>query len=248
MPDWDSCLAQARPGPLSGLLLRMVESQEQVATNQLVSGLDRQAALEEMLDATKPAYRAGSALLHYLLATPFRYPPLKWGSRFGRRNEPGLFYGSLETSTLLCEAAYYRFVFWSGMAIAPRGKLDTQHTVFAAEYRADQGLRLQDAPFSACRADLTHPSDYSASQALGTKLRAQGIQVFEFVSARDPAGGINVALFTPVALPRPAPVAQDAWLCETSARRVRFNAVHSRDIHDFPIALFQVEGHLPLPA
>ncbi len=248
MPDWDACLAQVQLQPLSGVLLRMVESQEQVATNQLVSGLDRQAVLEEMLDATKPPYRAGCAHLHYLLATPFRYPPLKWGSRFGRRNEPSLFYGSLATATVLCEAAYYRFVFWSGMAQSPIGKLDTQHTLFAAEFRAERAVRLQDPPFDAFRAALTHPADYSASQPLGARLRAAGVQLFEFVSAREPAGGINVALFTPTALARPAPVAQDAWLCETTARRVRFNAVHGRAIHDFPIELFQIEGCLPLPA
>ncbi len=226
----------------------MVESQEQVATNQLVSGLDRQAVLEEMLEATKPPYRADTAHLHYLLATPFRYPPLKWGSRFGRRNEPSLFYGSLATASVLCEAANYRFVFWSGMVEPPSGKLDTQHTLFAAEFQTQRGVRLQHPPFDVFGGALTHPADYSASQSLGARLRAAGVQLFEFVSARDPAGGINVALFTPAALARPAPIAQDAWLCETTGRRVRFNAVHSREIHDFPVDLFQVEGRLPLPA
>lgn len=48
-------------------MLRLVESQEQVATNQLVSSLERQAVLEDMLEATKPRLRKGTETLHYLL-------------------------------------------------------------------------------------------------------------------------------------------------------------------------------------
>ncbi|MHB1144777.1 MAG: RES family NAD+ phosphorylase [Thiobacillus sp.] len=248
MIDWDACLTDAKPGKVSGVLLRLVESQEQVATSQLVSSLERQAVLEDLLEATKPSWRKGSERLHYLLATPFRYPPLRHGSRFGARNAPSLFYGSLETRTVLAEAAYYRFVFWVGMATPPAGKLDTQHTLFGAAYRTEQGLRLQAPPFAAHRHALASPSDYRASQALGTAMRAAGIEAFEFVSARDPEGGINVALFTPKAFARKEPVSQEAWLCELTGERVRFLPARGREIHDFPLALFQVAGRLPWPA
>ena len=100
MVDWAACLAQVKPHPISGTLLRLVESQEQVATNQLVSSLERQAVLEGLLEATKPRLRVGTEHLHYLLATPFRYPPLKHGSRFGTRSAPSLFYGALQTQNL----------------------------------------------------------------------------------------------------------------------------------------------------
>jgi len=246
--DWDACLAVAQPQLISGVLLRMVESQEQVATNQLVSSLASQSVLEEMLEATKPPMQSGFGPLHYLLATPFRYPPLKWGSRFGKRHEPSLFYGSLDSKTVLCEAAYYRFVFWYGMSTPPRRKLDTQHTMFGAEYRTNQGLRLQATPFIEHRAALTSPSDYQASQELGTKMRTAGIQAFEFVSARAPDAGCNVALFTPKVLARTDPVSQTAWLCELTGERVRFLPVHGKTMHDFPIGLFLVAGNLPLPA
>ncbi len=112
------------------MLLRMVESQEQVATSRLVGTLERQALLEDMLEATKPPMHTQTGNLHYLLATPFRYPPLRHGSRFGARNQPSLFYGSRGLSALLAEAAYYRFVFWQGMRRAPDAALRTQHTVF----------------------------------------------------------------------------------------------------------------------
>lgn len=230
------------------MLLRLVESQEQVATNQLVSSLDRQAVLENLLEATKPPMRTGTERLHYLLTTPFRYPPLKHGSRFGTRSEPSLFYGSIETRTVLAEAAYYRLVFWFGMATPPAGKLDTQHTLFGASYQTAQGLQLQSPPFDRHRAALTDPADYRASQALGSTMRSSGIEAFEFFSARDPDGGINVALFTPRALAKSEPVSQAPWLCELTADGVRFRAVYSREFHDFPVGIFQVDGALPQPA
>ena len=248
MVDWQACLADTPPVKLTGTLLRLVESQEQVATSQLVASLARQTLLEDMLEATKPRLRKGTESLHYLLATPFRYPPLKHGSRFGTRSEPSLFYGSLETRTVLAEAAYYRFVFWHGMATPPAGKLDTQHTLFGAAYRSGQGLQLQAPPFARHRAVLASLSDYRASQALGTAMRTAGIEAFEYISARDPQAGINVALFTPRALARKEPVSQEAWLCELSGERVRFRAARGRDLHDFPLGVFQVAGRLPWPA
>ena len=36
-----------------------------------------------------------------LLSTPFRYPPLPYGSRFGRRHEHGIYYGSKRLDTNL---------------------------------------------------------------------------------------------------------------------------------------------------
>ena len=248
MADWKACLAGAQPLALSGIVLRLVESQEQVATNQLVRSLERQALLEAMLEATKPRLRKGTEALHYLLATPFRYPPLKHGSRFGTRSEPSLFYGSLETPTVLAEAAYYRFVFWSGMVTPPAAKIDTQHTLFATAYRTARGLRLQAPPFAAHREAISSPSAYRASQALGSEMRAAGIEAFEFVSARDAAGGINLALFTPHALAGKTPVSQEPWLCELTAEAVRFRASHSKAVHNFPYAMFLVEGTFRLPA
>src|SRR5690625_4094619 len=105
----------------------MVESQEQVATSRLVASLARQAVLEELLEASKPPVPLEVTGLGYLLATPFRYPPLRHGSRFGSRDEPSLFYGSRGLPPLLAEVAYYRFVFWKGMSRPPPAPLRTQH-------------------------------------------------------------------------------------------------------------------------
>lgn len=248
MVDWAGVLATAACVPLAGTLLRLVESQEQVATNQLVSTLTRQSLLEDMLERTKPPLRPDTGRLHYLLATPFRYPPLKHGSRFGRRSEPSLCYGSQETRTVLAEAAYYRFIFWYGMTVAPAGKLDTQHTLFGAAYRSDRGMQLQAAAFAHCAEVLRHRSDYGPTQELGGLLREIGIEAFEFVSARDAEQGINVALVTPAAFADRAPLFQEAWLCELTDRQVHFQAVHSKAAYRFPVETFQVDGALPWPA
>lgn len=248
MVDWAACLAEVEAAPLVGTVRRLVESQEQIATNQLVRSLEQQAVLEEMLDGTKPAPRRGSEHLHYLLATPFRYPPLPHGSRFGMRTEPSLFYGSMSQATVLAEAAYYRFVFWHGMAIAPAASYVTQHTLFGAAYQTQRGLKLQAPPFASQRDALTDPIDYRQTQQLGSAMRTAGIEAFEFESARDPDHGINVALFSPAALAQAAPKFTEAWLCETSGTEVRFYARHGAGIYEFPVEQFQVAGKLPQPA
>ncbi|WP_019624755.1 RES family NAD+ phosphorylase [Thioalkalivibrio thiocyanoxidans] len=248
MPDWNALVATAPRVTLRGEVLRLVESQEQVATNQLVSSLDRQAVLEEMLEATKPPRRPGTERLHYLLATPFRYPPLRHGSRFGRRHEPSLFYGALRERTVLAEAAYYRFVFWHGMATPPARKLDTQHTLFAARYQSADGLRLQGPPFAQYAERLRHPADYQATQALGAILREAGIELFEYTSARDTAGGLNLALYSPRPFTRNKPARQDPWLCQLTAEHVRFLKPGDGTFHDFPLTRFLHQGGLPLPA
>jgi hypothetical protein len=202
-----------------------------------------------MLEASKPRLRPGTERLHYLLATPFRYAPLPHGSRFGSRLEPSLFYGSRALTTALAEAAYYRFFFWSGMEEPPAsGRLLTQHTAFGARYRTERGLRLQQGPCSDYEEILTDRTDYSVTQSLGRSMREAGIDAFEYISARDRARGINVALFGPRALVNRKPLWQQAWLCETRGEVVSFSASASREVHVFPVEWFLVAGSLPRPA
>ncbi|NJD08839.1 MAG: RES domain-containing protein [Methylococcaceae bacterium] len=245
---WAACDGPATLRPLAGTLIRIVESQVQVATHRLVSTLEEQALLEDLLESVKPPFPAAAQGLHYLLATPFRYPPLRHGSRFGRRHEPSLFYGSLSLSTVLAEAAYYRLVFWHGMAVPPKSAITTQHTVFSVGYGGDRGIRLQHPPFETWQAALTHPADYSVSQALGTAMREAGVQAFEFVSARDSAGGLNVALFGPGALTGRRPESSQNWLAETWGEQVGFYCHEEARVHHFQLEAFKVDGRLPVPA
>jgi len=245
---WAACSSRATPTPLAGAALRLVESQEQVATNALVRTLAEQALLEDLIETSKPPLPEAARGLHYLLATPFRYPPLPWGSRFGSRFEPSLFYASRSQDTCLAESAYYRCVFWSGMATPPPAPLDTRHTLFSVPLRSAHGLPLQHAPFDEFSAELTDRREYTATQALGTALREAGIDAIEYTSARDPAAGTNVALFTPAALGATRPTLLDEWLCSTSAEAVTYYSRTGGGFRAFPQQTFLVDGVLPLPA
>ena len=89
---WQTCNGEQYLTRLSGHLFRLVASQEQAATLSLVDNLQEQVLLDQLLEDTKPVVPPAARHLHYLLKTPFRYPPLKWGSRFGSVHEPGIFY------------------------------------------------------------------------------------------------------------------------------------------------------------
>lgn len=209
---------------IEGKLWRFVESQEQIATLNLVSTLDEQALLEDLLESIKPPRPVATERLDYLLATPFRYPPLPWGSRFGRTWEPGIFYGSCDLHTAQAETAYYRLMFWRGMSLPPAsGALTTQHHAFSATYACQLGARLQSPPWSTLQESLTHTTDYSSSQAVGSWLRQHELEGFEFQSARCPQKGINVALFKPQGLSVEKPKEMQQWLCQTTSSSVVFS-------------------------
>ena len=231
--------------PIAGMAWRLVEAQEQVATAALVDNLAEQQLLEDLLEFAKPPRPAGTESLHYLLATPFRYPPLPWGSRFGGRHEPSLLYAGKTINVTLTESAYYRLLFWHSMVQPPAGKLRSQHTLFAFHYRTEHGERLQER---AEQALLTDPEHYRYCQQLGSQLRAAGVDAFEYVSARCPDGELNVALFTPAALVSQRPRRMSRWLCEVSAAGVSFLGGEGNDLYLFPAELFLIDGQLPLPA
>jgi hypothetical protein len=249
MDIWAECRNEVSPEFISNELIRVVESQEQKATNSLVDDLEEQSILEEMLEETKPAIPDGADRIHYLLVTPFRYPPLKHGSRFGTRFEPSLFYGSHALNTAFSETAYYRFLFWLGMSDPPpSGKFITQHTVFSVEYATEMGLKLQEAPFSSFEEILINPVDYSVTQKLGGKMRASGIEAFEFKSARDEAHGLNAALFTPDALTTDMPLYQQQWICHTDSDSVSFFSTAVEGVYKYEFDSYLVNKAFPEPA
>lgn len=250
MDIWQNCHGQQHIKPLRGRLVRLVESQAQVATLQLVDTLAEQALLEQLLETSKPPVPASADALHYLLKTPFRYPPLRWGSRFGRVHEPSLFYGALRLETAMAEAAYYRFLLWDGMRIAPpSGRILSEHCTFEARYQVEFGIQLQHAPFAEYHPQLADVSDYRATQSLGAAMREAGVEAFEYRSARCPLGGNNVALYVPAALADKRPRNLLSWLCETTAEYVAFKNAQIPDTPKlFQVEAFWLDGQLPRPA
>lgn len=245
---WTRCAGDSELRPLRLAPWRVVEAQHQVSTRKLVDTLDEQALLEALIETAKPPDPAGGRL-HYLLSTPFRYPPLPHGSRFGGRHEPGIWYGSERQQTAFAEVAYYRLVFLEGTH-ADLGEVSTQLTAFMARTATKRGIDLTAPPFARYRQTLASPIAYAETQALGTAMRQAGVELARYTSARDPAGGINVAAFVPHVFGTAKPRSLETWHCVATRARVE---VSRRDYFErlaftFPRDAFLVNGELPTPA
>ena len=92
-PDiWTQCGPKFKFTAYEGRPWRVVEAQHVVATRKLVDSDEEQSILEDLLDSAKPPkpYDEECKSYHYLLWTPFRYPPLQYGSRLGSPERRGL--------------------------------------------------------------------------------------------------------------------------------------------------------------
>lgn len=244
---WTRCEGAQHIGLLEGELFRLVESQQQIATLSYVDTFEEQNLLEDMLEEVKPPYLESTINLHYLLKTPFRYPPLKWGSRFGYAHETSIFYGGCQIKTTLCEAAYYRFVFLYSMLGEPvKTKIRSEHTLFSVDYKTQYGVQLHHHPFSDYQEELTDKQNYAACQQLGSAMRKAKVEAFTYKSARAEDGNC-VGLFSPSAFARNKPKEMSYWLCEAGRDSVSFKQVDQKDIISFPFTDFLVDGVLPLP-
>ena len=190
-------------------------------------------------------------MLHPLLYTPFRYPPLRYGSRFSRKHEPSLWYGSQKLKTAMADLAFYRFNFLRASEAA-FGVVVTQFTAFSVQINTGQAVRLIDNPFLKFKDIISSPVDYSAAQELGTAMRAEGINGFNYYAARDPKSGINVGVFAPSAFAkkRPENGSLQSWQCVTDHRVVEFLRTNAMETESetFTISTFLVNGELPFPA
>ena len=235
-----------------GALWRVVEAQHRNATRRLVDSDAEQELLESLIDRAKPRSPGGPEFegLHYLLLTPFRHPPLTHGSRFGTRAERSLFYGSEALQTAMAETAYYRLVFLEGTAAA-LSPLTVELSAFRADVRTKAAVDLTRPPFDVHHRMLASRSRYEATQRLGTEMRADGVELVRYPSARDVQGAPNVALFTPRALARKEPRVQfEIWRCVATRERVEMQKLDwfERRRLVFPRAQFEVGGALPAPA
>lgn len=214
------CAGGSEIRPLRVTAWRVVESQHQVSTRKLVDSAAEQELLEQMIETAKPPQRA-RASLHYLLFTPFRYPPLKHGSRFGARTEPGIWYGSEDLRTAFAEVAYYRFLFLDATK-ADLGTVQVELTAFRALVSTKRGVDLTKPPFTQFEAELTSRSSYAETQALGTAMRAELVEAFRYTSARDEKRGGNVGVFAPAAFGRRLPRDLETWRCAANSAQVEF--------------------------
>ena len=245
---WTRCAGDSELRALRLSPWRVVEAQHQVSTRKLVDSAEEQALLEELIDRAKPPDLTNGGL-HYLLFTPFRYPPLRYGSRFGGRHERGIWYGSTNRRTAFAEVAYYRLLFMEGTR-AELGLVTTPLTAFTVRMRSARAIDLVAPPFDAHRQTIASPDNYAASQALGVAMRSAGVELFRYPSARDASGGVNVAAFVPAVFGTAKPQGFETWHCAATRSRVEFakSDYLARETFVYPREQFTVRDLLPGPA
>ena len=191
-------------------LWRAVEAQHVASTRRLVDSLDEQRQLEDILEATKPPLPAAARDLHYLLATPFRYPRPE-GSRFRAPDDPGVFYGAELPRTACAELAYWR---WRFLMDSPQLAMlgPAPQSLFQAAVRTATA-DLTRPPFSRDARRWQAPDDYSATQRFGKVARGAGIGLILYRSVRDPGPGVCGAVLRPEAFrPREPTSPAQTWL------------------------------------
>ena len=192
-------------------LWRAVEAQHVVSTRVLVDTLDEQAELERLLEAAKPAVERPPAL-HWLLYTPFRYPPLPGGSRFRGPADPGVWYGAEQLRTACAELGYWR---WRFLVASPQleALAARPQSVFRARLRGD-AIDLRAPPFAASHVTWTDPDDYTGCQALARAAREAGVVIIRYESVRDPQHAGCGAVLSVAAFAGPEPTELQTWLLE----------------------------------
>jgi hypothetical protein len=194
---WEECEGKRHITKIDTIAWRCVEDQGKSFTRKIVKTDEEHQILEEMLEETKPAIQSDFKNLHYLLFTPFRYPPLNHGSRFGTLYERNLFYAALELKTALSEKAYYRLA-W--MKSYPSTDRKLHYTSFQCKVITEQGIDLCVDPFGQHKKSISSARSYTISQALGTSMRHEAIEAFVYFSARAPFPAKNIGVFCPNAL------------------------------------------------
>jgi hypothetical protein len=191
--------SEARPWQAS--VWRMVEAQHIAATMKLVDSPAEQDLLESLLEGSKPPSPGNTATLDYLLAAPFRYSPLRGGSRFRGATDPGVFYGADTVLTACAELGYWR---WRFLLDAPAlERLEpVAHTAFRTRI-ATTAIDLRQPPLARDAAAWTHPTDYTATQALARQAREAAIGAILYTSVRAPTAAWCAAILTPDAFARP---------------------------------------------
>lgn len=231
-------------------VIRAVDGQQQSGISVLVDSFEAEALLDQLIDQAKPPVpqSVDAKKFHFLLSTPFRHPPLRYGSRFGTRHDAGIFYAAEEERTALAETAYYLLVFLSGTKA--KLQIRSERSTFRVRAICRQALDLSRSPFLTARTKLSSPTDYAAAQKLGREAREAGVTVIRYFSARDSDGGLCVAVLEPSALVG-KPKNELNWLCLTQTDGVEFRlktqTAEARR-YAFPREQFLVAGKLPTPA
>lgn len=206
---WTPVAVSSKTQDWSGIVWRIIEAQHIASTMKIVDDFAEQSLLEELLERSKPPLPSEADKLHYLLATPFRYPP-HHGSRFRGIQDPGVFYGAASTQTACAELGYWRWKFLSD-AVDLEKLEPTAHTVFRTNLSA-KTIDLRSKAFAKQANFWTHKNDYTATQAFARIAREVKTEAIFYQSVRDPDPSWCIAVLTPKILQRRKPVvSQQTW-------------------------------------
>jgi len=222
---WTPAALSSEARPLSGTCWRLVEAQHHVSTLKLTDSIDEQKALEELIEATKPAIPPACRHLHYLLATPFRYgAAYPAGSRFRRAGPTdGVFYASEAAETAVAEITFHRLLFFAESPDTPWPANPAEYTAFSARYATKRAIDLTKGKLAASKSAWMHVTDYRHCHDLADAARAAKIQIIRYASVRDPGRGTNLALLACGAFAKSRPIAQQTWrvhLSEAGAQAI----------------------------
>jgi hypothetical protein len=240
---WTTREVASNAAALRHALWRAVEAQHVVSTMALVDSIEEQHVLERLLDDTKPAIPAAAAHLHWLLFTPFRYPPPPGGSRFRGPNDPGVFYGADAIRTACAELGYWR---WRHLLDSPAlNAMPTKpQTVFQVKIKID-AVDLRAKPFARDRRHWTDTSDYSRCQDFGRIARAAAVGAIRYESVRDPKHDACCAVLSPAAFASANPLEQQTWMLSVARDRVIWQRTHVLDAeeHEFAASQWSPSAH-----
>jgi hypothetical protein len=220
LTTWTTHAVASEARPATADLWRAVEAQHVASTMALVDTVAEQAVLERLVERSKPPVpREVAGLgLHWLLFTPFRYPPPPGGSRFRGPTDPGVFYGADHLRTACAEVGYWR---WRHLRDSPglNSMPQRPQTVFRVPV-SGRAVDMRVPPFDVDRAQWTHRSDYSACQEIGRAARDAAVQWIRYESVRDSRHGGCGAVLDATAFAARAPVEQQGWLLTVTQTRV----------------------------
>ncbi len=199
---------------------RIVESDLHIATVKITGSLEDQMRLEELIDTVKP--KVANQAQHYLITTPFRYPPLKYGSRYGTQSMRSFFYASLKPETCLVECAYYRFVFLNDLTVPFDEPLNNNFLLFSVSISSLKGLDLTATHYEDINERLVDSNDYTLTQKIGQwAFIEQDFNLLKFPSARH-QNGINYAIAKVQCIKSRKPKIHSRMACVSNQEQVIF--------------------------
>jgi len=230
---WTPRAVASKAAPRQLKLWRAVEAQHVASTRRLTDNVEEQSLLEDLLERAKPPLPPDALKLHYLLATPFRYPT-PFGSRFRAASDPAVWYGAEERCTACAELGYWRWRLMRDSA-GLNGLGPSPQTLFQAKVAAIT-VDLDDEPFVRDRVAWMQKNDYGATQEFARIARTGDVGVIRYRSVRDPQIGHCGAVLTPLAFASAKPLQQETWFLTVSRSHVTWQC--EQEVFEFSVADF----------